>query len=260
MSKKGLDMKKQEINKLLFSHDLQDVIGALEMGADVNMLHPWFRKTRLELACFAGEKMIAGTLIRNRFKNCANIDVKNEKGQTLLMQLIASKDLVHSDMAAFLLDFGASVYETDNAKQTPLMYACAYSGDQLIHKVLDKCTKKIINVKNTEGYTALLLACERNKYKYWGISKIVEKLLKKGANIKARNNDRQSVLDIACKSGDKDRVSVILANSNNAFNSEDYRSAYLYATGYPEIQELLLVSKFNNNNNMIPVGCGRGSR
>lgn len=114
--------------------------------------------------------------------NGANVDVRNQDGQTPLMLAILENKL---DSVRFLLDHGADPNLHANDDTTPLMYAVVLNNFSAVKLLVNY--NALIDVKTYDNMTAISLAQAR---KYWNIV---------GYLITERTNQRhlivQSILD-----------------------------------------------------------------
>lgn len=98
-----------------------------------------------------------------------------------------------SSLLRILLDCGAQVnIQTYKDLYTPLHLGCFFQQIGIV-KELVKCTNCDVNIKDSQGNTALFYACIKND------SRIIEILLKNDADHEIRNNEGYTVWDICQK-------------------------------------------------------------
>lgn len=184
----------------------------------------------------------------------ADVNSKNATNDTPLMMASYNG---YKDMVEFLLLKGANPDLKNNDKKDAKFYAES-NGYKEIVEVIDKNRiERFVRVAedgnidllkaellsglsidsiNSEGKTALIASSEKN------LKKIVDYLLKKGANVNIKDNSGQSALYIAVINGNKDIVTLLIkANADiNVINKDD-KSLLDLATekGYKDIIKLL---------------------
>ena len=179
-------------------------------------------------------------------KNCINI--KTPSGKTLLMLAIRKKNI---NIVKKLLKEGADLSIKDKNDSNAYHYGAAL-GDLGIMEALvkaDKYKKYIINEKNKDRKTPLILAAER------GHDVIVELLLDNEANPSKKDNDLNNFLHSAIMEWHINVVrAFVKGNYENkldildAKNGEGKTPLILAAErGYDDIVELLLEKGANTN-------------
>ena len=89
------------------------------------------------------------------------------------------------------------------------MTACCTGDVAKVSSLLQGENQIDVNQRDSEGYTALLLASEG------GHTEIVQQLLKSGANIDAQTKEGESALMKACRNGHDDVVKLLLDNNTD---------------------------------------------
>jgi len=124
--------------------------------------------------------------IKNLLKQKMSIDIKTDKGITMLIAAVAFKNY---EIADFLIKNKADVNITDSNGATALS-AAAYSGDLKITKLLVE-NKANINITDKKGYTPLMIASA------FGHFEIVKYLVDKKANLNTVDNSGYTPLTAA---------------------------------------------------------------
>ncbi len=138
---------------------------------------------------------------------------------------------------------GAQVNARRNDGRSALMFASADCHLDVVKVLLDRGAK--VNIKDTGGYTALVLAAPPRK----GSREVVKLLIDKGADVNATPRDGWSALMWASQSGHLDIVQALLAKGARATATEqvDGRTALMYASdeGHIEVVKSLLNAETN---------------
>ena len=67
----------------------------------------------------------------------------------------------HADMARVLLQGGASMNDVDDSLETPLHHAIkGGQAEAVLSLLLPHCSQQIVELKNKEGFSALMMACQ----------------------------------------------------------------------------------------------------
>ncbi len=211
--------------------DLPAVKSFIVNGANVDKKDE-YGQTALMAASQAGQIEIVQALIANG----ANVDKKDDYGQTALMAASASG---HKDVVQALLDKGADVKAKQNDGVTALMYASETKTDQIeiVQALIAK--RADVNAKDKKDKTALMAASER------GHTGIVQALLTSGADVNAKRNDGISSLMWASMRGYREIVKLLLArgadvNAKNSSGGTSLSAASL--NGHKEIVQVLLAN------------------
>ena len=141
-------------------------------------------------ACTHGKKDVAKLLIKVE----ANINAKGEEGET---PLICASRYNRKDIVKLLIKAGVDANATDIYGWTALMYACKdltgltsleLSRAAKIVKLLVEKARVGLDTKNNKGFTAIMLACEKDirfigeRKKHFAM-KIRRLLIEHGANM-----------------------------------------------------------------------------
>ena len=131
----------------------------------------------------------------------ANIDVVDDKGKTLLMYAL---DTRQDEVAVKLIDMGANVNFDD--KNTALLFGAYQGCFEVVKKLIEK--GEDINQVNEYNQTPLYLAVLNAKS-----SQVVEYLLQHGADAQIARDDGTTPLVCAVKHEESKMVEVILNNT-----------------------------------------------
>jgi palmitoyltransferase len=81
--------------------------------------------------------------------------------------------------------------EVDDMKSTPLHWAAYMNSEEVVSYILSNSDLDFLDLKDSEGNTPLMLAVT------YGNTRIVRRLLVKGANRYIRNSDGKLAIDVA---------------------------------------------------------------
>ena len=120
-----------------------------------------------------------------------NINVTDQNGATALMRAIWSKK---KEAAKYLIEAGADLKSKDIQGYDALLYAVVYGQHEIIDLLLDKGAD--IESTDPSGFTPLI-------YSVWQVRDIdtAKLLIKKGANVNAKDNEEITVLQFALNAG-----------------------------------------------------------
>ncbi|XP_070579675.1 transient receptor potential cation channel subfamily A member 1-like [Ptychodera flava] len=142
-----------------------------------------------------------------------------------------------------LLELKADVNWKDSEEQLPL-HVAAHNGCLECVRLLVEATPTRINEDDIDGNTPLLLAAEK------GHDKVVQHLLKVGADISSKDENRRTSLALAAKEGRTDTVKVLLKNHAEIDAVDKNRNTPLHLSagkGHVEVTRLLLDNGANAN-------------
>eukprot|EP00833_Pecoramyces_ruminatium_P003169 jgi/Orpsp1_1/1177201/evm.model.c7180000060564.1 len=191
-------------------------------------------------------KEIINMISSNKFINIGYIDnSESGNGRTPLIYAVQRKNF---ELSKFLVCY--------NTVNTSLILHFIFNikyGKSLSNKELNFISKNCIiksdiNYQDANGNTALLYACKLNN------KKIIELLLKHGANTNIVNNKNKSPLMYSCKNGNKSCVDMLLKCSAklDIETYDDGKTAFKYACGsgkLPVIKTLIQHKAINNKFN-----------
>lgn len=110
----------------------------------------------------------------------------------------------YEGIATALLDKKATV-NTKYNEVYPIFAATRNDNTNLIQMLIDKGA--YLNVKDNEGYTALMIAAQE------GFAQTADFLINKGANINAETNNGHTALSIAIQNDHKDVIEILLKHN-----------------------------------------------
>jgi len=228
-----------------------------------------------------------------------NIDVNIKDNNNfplvnVILKYNDSKEL--EEFIDLLIEKGANKDEINNCKVTALHVVCQYNLYKLIPKLI---TNNNINVKNKIGQTPLMVAFEQKNYecikillsddcdKYNidvnikdnngnsplanamikfkdsdKINKLIDLLIKRGANKDEINNGKTTALHIACKYNLYDSIPKLITENNINLKNKKNQTPIMIACNGQKIQciEKLMTNKLfiknykvNNNNNELNI-------
>jgi len=129
----------------------------------------------------------------------------NSLSKDLQTPLIQASTYNEPEIVKFLIEAGAGVNVKDENGKSALMYACESNTEVEVVRVLIR-KHADVNAKTNTGKTALMYACENNPN-----IKIVSALIGAGADVNAKTKDGRTPLDYAGKNENKKSVMLIKA-------------------------------------------------
>ena len=157
-----------------------DALTALIAGQDVDLRDERSGTTALEHAVKNANREMVQLLLSSG----ANVNAKNEAGETVLMMLDEDST---SDLVWDLINAGADVNHQNDYGNTPLMRAT--ENLEALKTLIEAGAQ--VNTKNKDGSTALMQAAGE------GSVNAVRALILAGADINAVNEEEDSALDLA---------------------------------------------------------------
>lgn len=177
----------------------------LEKGANIEA-KDWWESTPLSHAAFCGQKHSAKVLVENG----ADIEARDDEGST---PLVVAAHTGNTEVAEWLIS-RAKLGTRDKRGCTLLMRAVEGQKRAIVELVLNT-GKMDIEATNECGETALLLAVQyKNKH-------IIKELIKRGANLEAKDNSNKMALLKAAECGNKNVVSLLLSTRKFDVDARD---------------------------------------
>ena len=178
----------------------------LDHGADINAVEAFENYTALMVAVGNGHLAMVQTLLGKG----ADASVRDQSGRTVL-HIGSTKSKPHQ-MIKMLLDHGADVNVNlqDVRGQTPLSIA-AYRGHSSIVAMYLKLGANP-NTKEKKKHNTPLHLVAAGGIHYAQFTKIMENLIRHGANVDAQNKEGTTPLMLSSQNGYKDLVNLLLAN------------------------------------------------
>ena len=175
-----------------------DVLNELvDKDADMNTTDLWGTPA-LNIAAYKGNLEMMRRLIRAG----ADVDARNKKnGFTALLEAVHFLD---TEVAKFLIEYGAEVNAQNNHGSTALHGAAANGIIELVNFLIVKGAE--VNTQNNLGSTALHGAAR------YGKTDVVKLLLCNRADVTVKNNNGQTALQLAARYGKTEVVKLLLCN------------------------------------------------
>jgi ankyrin repeat protein len=130
----------------------------------------------------------------------ANVNVRNEQGQSLLHESIAFD---RDDFSEFLLSLGIDVNHQDKNGQTPLHFASCYSNKVIVDLLFNAGANP--RLKDKYGNSPLWTAIFNAKDDY----SVVQLFKKQGADFLSKNKVGKSPLDLAKRIGNSELLKLL---------------------------------------------------
>ena len=176
-------------------------------------------RTALHWTCINGYSDIIATLLQFN----ADPTLRDNEGKTPLHHAIING---HSTVIATLLQANAVPTIQDTDGYTPLMYAITMNNDESAQEILNsehyqlQNSSAYINIRNSDGETALHLACKK------GNSKIVSVLLNGNADPNISSKNKETALSIALNHNCDDIVKLFCQSNADYVAKELYGYCY----------------------------------
>lgn len=216
----------------------EDIIKLLlDNGAKLNLTNNEGLNALMIAAINNEEKESLEVLLDNQNVNLKLLEAKSKENKTVLDYANENenskiKEIILNKINS-LKNVNEHIYSTEN-----LIKAIQTGNIDFIHGVI-KNKKELINKKGLDDWTPLMVASSQNKNE-----KIVELLLKNGANINDTNIDENTALIIASECGFSKIVKTLLEcidlNVNHQNIDEDTALIISSDNGHKDVVELLL--------------------
>ncbi|KAK2744290.1 hypothetical protein FQN57_004375 [Myotisia sp. PD_48] len=201
------------------------------------------KRTALHIAARYKNLEIARLLISSG----VDLHHKNKHGYTALHSAAEDGD---EAMITLLLNSGCDIHAKGHDDWTPLSLAVYGKKAENARLLMDK-GKASMEVKNTSGWTPLLIACR------WGLDSITQDLVDRGANARAVSNMKRTPLHLATwhKHPKVVRILVALDIDVDAADQDGWTALHMAARlGEKELVRLLLNRGANPNAKFSPGG------
>lgn len=117
-----------------------------------------------------------------------DINERDKSGRTILHYAATRPEI---EVIRKILEYGADVNAKDRSGETPLHMACREGRLEIVEELIASGSKP--DEKDSDGNTPLFRAV----YSYSGDGRIIQTLLKAGADMNAKNNHDGSPLELA---------------------------------------------------------------
>jgi len=210
----------------------------LDNGFDINYINKYKENALIYLMKVDEISRLSLSFLLN---NNIDINVKDEDGRNALMYAVENDKLqLVKDILEFYIMDNKFIINLLLMKKQQIKSSCSY-----LSKRINKEYKKI-NIDDTddEGNSALLLACDHRN------EKIINLLLKFGANVNARDIYGETPLLRTCKDGNYLRAQYLIQYGANIKVTDFFLNTPLALAckyGHSEIAELLLKNGANIN-------------
>ncbi|ROV86723.1 hypothetical protein VMCG_10946 [Cytospora schulzeri] len=149
-------------------------------------------------------------IVKILLSRSADVDMPDYGKQTALHY---AAGWCHGNVVGLLLEKGARADLRDDEGRTPLHYASGHGYLEIVERLLEHEEEDSINIQDGNGQTALHFAARGKERGGSNHEQVIQLLLKKGANIHARDKSQRSALDYAELKSHKRRADLL---GNNA--------------------------------------------
>ena len=166
-------------------------------------------------------------------KSGADVNISNRDGRTVLMEQAANGS---EEYISVLVNAGADVNMVDVNNAIALLYAACNGKDKCLADLL---TTSNTNHTNSDGYTALLLACRK------GFPKCADLLLKAGADVNIKTRCKSTPLTVAATWDHPKCLQLLIdAGADVNIQTEDKSTALMEAATWDHLEcvKLLLTA------------------
>jgi len=185
----------------------------LEHGAETNYICEC-SNTALYVATFSYNRHNNINLMRSLLDHGANLNLLCQYRLSPLM--VAAKDALE-EITELFLEYGADLNIQDSDGNTALSMACI-RNNQIIVDVLLKNDKVNLNLSTIDQFTPLMISCN-NRF-----LQIASKLIEVGADITLKNNYHQTAFHLACYRNFMEIYDLFLNHTNkiDLLDEDDY--------------------------------------
>jgi len=252
------------MHNAIVKSDLKKVEALLSKGADINAKHDGMKMSALQLATlYKDEKLFDFFLVHG-----ADVNALDGGGQTALHTAMRSP----ISFAKRLIDHGAKVDVRDKYGQTPLHFAAKETRADLVRLLISKGADALIegstgntplfeassarwdandddliaiidlllaagsdiNYMNRNGATLLM-----NFAGYKTHEKVFEYLIKKGADVNAKESDGYTALHSACRHASPNLITLLKYGAKKDALWKNYTPLELLESYHPEETDLI---------------------
>lgn len=171
----------------------------IDKGADPNSKGHFLYKNMTPLMFAVTSDDNAKDIVKLLIDKGADVNAQNEAGQTALMRA-ATRNF---NLTELLLKHGADKTISTKDGMNAFRAACYYNKYEIAKLLFDPSTDLNVKGKDELGFTALMLAALSPS------PKIVDMLLKNGADLNIKNNRGKTALDVAIEKDNKGVIEVI---------------------------------------------------
>ena len=202
----------------------------------------WYNATPLAYVSLVGNVKICKLLLDNE----ASVDEVDDHKNTALHW---SCHAGHFELTKLLLQHGASVHKVNKLNKTPLHLAARYGHDDILAWVLDNYNFDMrMKDSQGQGYTILHIVA------LYGQSGCCSVILQHQPNLNMKNNIGETPLALACQTGQKETVRVLLQHgagvSNNTLGSTPLHIAA--GSNHADVVEMM-VEEFHWDVNIVSI-------
>lgn len=162
-------------------------------------------------------KVIPDTQENSTYKSKSSIDIRNNKGESLLHQAVKKGDL---DRVKKLIEDGHSVNTVDHNSWTPLHEACTSGNLSLVEVLISN--KANVNVQGGEQRLTVLHEALIDENPNENLIKL---LLENGADPNSKNQNGQTAFDLAVASKNEKILSIFQSNLSRKTSSNEVPTA-----------------------------------
>ncbi|XP_071098473.1 uncharacterized protein [Haliotis cracherodii] len=229
----------------------KDVVDLLvSKGADLTLTDD-HKNTTLHLACQGGNRSIVEHLLPSFDINC--------RGQYDRTALMVAAMCAQKDVVDLLVSIGADLTLTDDNNNTTLHLACQGGNRSIVEYLLPSFD---INCRGQYGWTAVMGAALSEKKDTFDL------LVSKGADLTLTDDDKDTVLHLACQGGNRSIVEHLLPSFDINCRGQYDRTALMVAAMFAQKDVVdLLVSKGadltltdDHKNTTLHLACQGGNR
>jgi len=198
----GASVHAENCNKetpLFIAAELENYINASRLmvyGACANEAERKRGQTPIHIAAYNDDINMLKLLTR---RNSIDINVADKAGKTPLSYAIIRNS---RSAVQHLLERGADTSIKDSNGLNSLHLSVLTRNTEITNDILSVCNDNIVNEKNVDGKSPLILAVDRNSQTFdTNAIKMIDILLEKGANPHQKDNVGETAQSMACTKG-----------------------------------------------------------